>query len=150
MCVLIFCTNFVWNISHSKENSVRWDTKNVYWSLREMTVIIFRFSWKLHFLDGFSKNPYLWNFMKLHPVSAQLSYDEGQTDRHDQANLSNWPTWCTNASFIISLLYSSTCFEHCCAHHQEVKTVLYSIWYHHTETSPWPLTGFSVMTPDAV
>ena len=23
--------------------------------------------------------------------------------------------------FIISLLYASTCFEHCCAHHQEVK-----------------------------
>jgi len=23
--------------------------------------------------------------------------------------------------FIISLLYSSTCFERCCAHHQEVK-----------------------------
>jgi len=30
--------------------------------------------------------------------------------------------------FLISLLYSSTCFEHCCAHHQEVKIVLYSIW----------------------
>jgi len=24
------------------------------------------------------------------------------------------------------------------AHHQEVKIVLYSIWYHHTETSEWP------------
>ena len=23
--------------------------------------------------------------------------------------------------FVISLLYASTCFEHCCAHHQEVK-----------------------------
>ena len=23
------------------------------------------------------------------------------------------------------------------AHHQEVKTVLYSIWYRHTETSEW-------------
>jgi len=27
-------------------------------------------------------------------------------------------------------------FEHCCAHHQEVKIVLYIIWYH-TETSEW-------------
>ena len=26
-----------------------------------------------------------------------------------------------NLVFLISLLYSSTCFEHCCAHHQEVK-----------------------------
>jgi len=24
-----------------------------------------------------------------------------------------------------------------CFHHQEVKIVLYSIWYHHTETSEW-------------
>jgi len=30
-----------------------------------------------------------------------------------------------------------TCFEHYCAHHQEVRIVLYSIWYHHTETSEW-------------
>ena len=34
--------------------------------------------------------------------------------------------------FFNNLLYSSTCFEHCCAHQQEVKKVLYSIWYHHT------------------
>ena len=26
-------------------------------------------------------------------------------------------------------------FEHYCAHHQEVKIVLYSIWNHHIETS---------------
>ena len=38
--------------------------------------------------------------------------------------------------FIISLLYTSTCFQHCCAHHQEVKILLYSIWYHHT--CRWP------------
>jgi len=24
-----------------------------------------------------------------------------------------------------------------CAHHQEIKIVLYSIWYRHTETSEW-------------
>jgi len=24
-----------------------------------------------------------------------------------------------------------------CAHHQEVKIVLYSLWYHHTKTSEW-------------
>jgi len=38
---------------------------------------------------------------------------------------------------MITLLYASTCFEQCCAHHQEVKIVLYSIFYHHTETSEW-------------
>ena len=30
------------------------------------------------------------------------------------------------------LLVSSTC-----AHRQEGKIVLYSLWYHHTETSEW-------------
>ena len=66
-----------------------------------------------------------------------------------------------------------------CAHRQDVKIVLYSLWYHHTEKSEWskitkipkitiklfifiyfsnfsyfsmfrPLTFFSVMIPEAV
>ena len=37
-----------------------------------------------------------------------------------------------NLLFIISLLYASTCFEHYCAHHQEVKILLYTIWYRYT------------------
>jgi len=40
---------------------------------------------------------------------------------HNYILLSKWPSLCTNSCFIISLLYSSTCFEHYCAHHQEVK-----------------------------
>jgi len=28
-------------------------------------------------------------------------------------------------------------FRALCAHHQEFKILLYSIWYHHTETSEW-------------
>ena len=52
---------------------------------------------------------------------------------------------CTKSCFIISLLYSSTCFEHCCAHHQEVKTVLYSIWYHHTVWVTVRCTGWERM-----
>ena len=34
----------------------------------------------------------------------------------------------------ISSLYM---FQAPCAHCQEVKIVLYSLWYHHTETSDW-------------
>jgi hypothetical protein len=34
-------------------------------------------------------------------------------------------------NFIMCLFHGSTCFEQC-AHRQEVKTVLYSLWYHHT------------------
>jgi len=40
-----------------------------------------------------------------------------------------------NFCFTISLLYACTCFS-TCAHHQEVKIVLYSLWYHHTYR--WP------------
>jgi len=32
-----------------------------------------------------------------------------------------------NSCFIS--LYAPICFEHCCAHHREVKIVFYSIWY---------------------
>ena len=28
-------------------------------------------------------------------------------------------------------------FRALCAHHQEVKIVLHSLWYHHTEASEW-------------
>jgi len=62
--------------------------------------------------------------------------------------------------FIISLLYASTCFEHCCAHHQEVKIVLNSVWYHHICRWPSRVQSFlnpcmarpptGVMIPDAV
>jgi len=59
-----------------------------------------------------------------------------------------------------------------CAHHQDVKIALHSLWYHHTETNEWskitkiqfyeydqielyfsnfrPLSCFSVMIPEAV
>ena len=47
--------------------------------------------------------------------------------RATQYNHSNLPTFCTKSCFIISLLYASTCFEHYCAHHQEVKIVLYRV-----------------------
>jgi len=35
-----------------------------------------------------------------------------------------------NKFYFMPLHVSSTC-----AHHQEVKTALHSLWYHHTETS---------------
>ena len=33
-----------------------------------------------------------------------------------------------------------------CAHRQEVKIVLYSLWYHHTETSEWSKITY-LLTP---
>ena len=59
-----------------------------------------------------------------------------------RCNLSKWPTWCTNSCFIMSLLYNYTCFEHNCAHHQEVKIVSHSIWHHHTLQAVVLCTGW--------
>ena len=58
------------------------------------------------------KNTYLFIYLFIYLCFA---------DRASLYNLSNWPTWCTKSCFIRSLLYSSTCFEHYCSHHQEVK-----------------------------
>jgi len=47
--------------------------------------------------------------------------------------LSNQQTWCTKFLFynkFISCLY----MFRACAHHQEVKIALHSLWYHHTYT----------------
>jgi hypothetical protein len=39
----------------------------------------------LNFLDRFSKNPQISNFIKIRPVAAELLRADGQTDRHDEA-----------------------------------------------------------------
>ena len=42
-----------------------------------------------------------------------------------------------NFCFTISLFRSFYMFRAPCAHRQEVKIALHSLWYHHTETSEW-------------
>ena len=40
--------------------------------------------------------------------------------------------------FTISLFHVSTCFDHHVLIVRRSKIVLYSLWYHHTETREWP------------
>ena len=44
------------------------------------------FERNLNFRDIFSKNIGISNFMKIHPVGAELLHVDGWTDRHDEAN----------------------------------------------------------------
>jgi len=53
MCFLIFCTTFVWNISHSKKNWARYDQKCIsvcMWSAGYCCQIVMRLEFSWHFL----------------------------------------------------------------------------------------------------
>jgi hypothetical protein len=53
--------------------------KNVYWSSCKLPSILARFSRNFNFLDIFSKNTQISNFMKIRPVGAALFHTDRQT-----------------------------------------------------------------------
>jgi hypothetical protein len=57
------------------------DIKNVLWSSCKVPFILVAYEWNLKILDGFSKSPQIWNFMKIRSVGAELFHADGQTDR---------------------------------------------------------------------
>jgi hypothetical protein len=82
-CVSSFSTNLseAFLILRVSERDI---IKNVYYSLCKVHVILVRFWWNLNFLNRFSKNIDIPNFMKILPVGAELC-PCGQTDRRDEA-----------------------------------------------------------------
>jgi len=50
--------------------------------------IISNIGWNLDFLDGFSKNPPISNFTKIHSVGTELFHAERQADICEEANSS--------------------------------------------------------------
>jgi len=81
MCVLIFSTTFTWNISHSKNNC---RDANVHGSSRKVLVILVWVQRNLNFLQRFSKNTQISNFMKFRPVGPDLFHADRHTDRQDE------------------------------------------------------------------
>jgi hypothetical protein len=55
--------------------------RNVHRSSCKVEVILVRFESNLDFLDRFSKNTQIPNFMKFHPVGAELFNADGQTEK---------------------------------------------------------------------
>ena len=89
-----FPATFVWNISHSKKTRARYD-KRMYIRLCIKYLNSCPILTKLEFLDIYSKNPQIYNFMKIHPVEPSCSMrtdrqtdrrSDGQVGRHDEAN----------------------------------------------------------------
>jgi hypothetical protein len=53
---------------------------NVNMSSCKVPVTLVTFQWNLNFLDGFSKNTQIPNFMKIRPVGTEFFHADGQTD----------------------------------------------------------------------
>jgi len=73
-CVLIFSTNSVRNISHFKKNSARY-----YHKYTQIFALNARYSCQklnLNFLNSFSKNTRIPNFIQIRPVRVELYYAE--------------------------------------------------------------------------
>jgi hypothetical protein len=54
--------------------------KHVYWSSCKMAAILVRFKYTLYFLDSFTKNTHISDFIKICPVGAELFHEYGRTD----------------------------------------------------------------------
>jgi hypothetical protein len=85
ICVLIICTilSETFLVVRRTDRDI---IKNVYWSSCKVPVVIVRFERNLKFINRFSKNTEMSNFLKISPSGTELLFAEGQTDRHDVVN----------------------------------------------------------------
>ena len=79
ICVLIFCTTFVWKISLSKNNWVQCYRKRSR-SKCKVPIILFRFELNLNFQDKVLKNTQISNLMKVPSVGTELSHVDGRME----------------------------------------------------------------------
>jgi hypothetical protein len=93
MCVLIFSTYLIRNISHSKKTWPRYYHKCIEFSYK-VPVVLTRLFWIINFWGRLSRNYEILHFMKITPLGYYLLHSEGRTewetdkrrDRYDEAN----------------------------------------------------------------
>jgi len=87
MCVLIFLTTFVWNISRSKKNWARYAQKCLF-SSRKIPVIIVRFIKIERSRQIFKKYSNIKFHIQPFSVSRVVSceWTDGRTGKHDESN----------------------------------------------------------------
>jgi len=84
MRVLIFCTTFVWNISHAKKNSALHYQTVQYIGLHvKLTAFLSYFNEPWTSSTDFWKKYLEQNFTKIRPVGFELFHAEAETDRLD-------------------------------------------------------------------
>jgi hypothetical protein len=79
-CVFLFSLQFLSETFFILRRNERDIIKNVYWSSCKVSAIIVRLKYGLNFLDRFSKNTQISNFMKIRPVGNELFHANGRTD----------------------------------------------------------------------
>ena len=86
--ILMFSTNFVWNISYTAVRIIQWRTTiNVDRSSCKIPLVLSDFN-NTNFLDRFSKNPKVTSFTKICAVDSELFQVDrldGRTDIHEKA-----------------------------------------------------------------
>jgi len=55
--------------------------KNIHWSSSKVHINLVTLQWKLNFLNRFSKNTQILNFVEIRPVGAESFQADGRTDR---------------------------------------------------------------------
>jgi len=103
MCLLIFSTIFVQNVSHSKKNWARRGIMSVHWSSCKVRVFLGGFDESWTFSTDFSKHNQILDFIKSVQWEPSGLRIDGQTDRGRQSEVTN---------FIVALRSFATAPKH--------------------------------------